>query len=462
MPGNAPAPFRPSDIGNAERLVQWHGQALRYVSVWKSWMVYDGVRWARDENGHVERASKMTLRRMVAEAALLDDPDAKAKIFTHCLKSESDARIKGMVARAKAESGVSVKHTLFDAEPWLFNCANGTLDLRSQSFRPHSAEDYLTKCSPVKWDPAAKAPSWDRFLLEVFDGRLDLINYLQRAVGYSLTGDTREQCLHLLHGVGANGKSTFLELLATAFGDYAIQADFATFLEQRFDGAPRNDVARLAGARMVRSSEVGEGKRFNESLVKSLTGSETVAARFLYSEAFEFTPTFKLWFAANHKPVIRGQDHAIWRRVRLVPFTVQFDGEQRDETLKDRLMEELPGILRWCVEGCAMWLENGLQPPCDVLAATADYKVESDVIGGFIDEMCETGPGLEVSAGDLYHAFRKWAKDNGEYELSQTAFGKRISERGFGERKSSTKYRTGLRLAMLSKADSQEQPSWYQ
>jgi putative DNA primase/helicase len=263
-----------------------------------------------------------------------------------------------------------------------------------------------------------------------------------------------------LHGSGSNGKSTFLEVLQALLGDYGVQADFATFVEKKGDG-PRNDVARLAGARMVRSSEIGEGKRLNESLVKSLTGQDTIAARYLYSEAFEFKPTFKLWLAANHKPVIRGTDHAIWRRVRLIPFTVTIRDDEKDETLKDRLLTELPGILQWAVAGCQQWLESGLRPPDVVMAATQAYQSESDILGAFLDECCELGTGLEVAAGDLYAAYRKWAKDNGEFELSQTAFGRRIEERGFDVRKNGIKYRRGLRL-LPNVLPVKSEPNWWQ
>ena len=197
---------------------------------------------------------------------------------------------------------------------------------------------------------------------------------------------------------------------------------------------------------MVRSEEVGEGKRFNEPLIKSLTGETIVSARFLYSEAFEFLPVFKLWFAANHKPVIRGVDPAIWRRVRLVPFEIAIPDSEKDDTLRARLFAEAPGILAWCVRGCREWLEYGLQPPAVVAAATKDYRSESDVLGAFLDDCCELGPTFDVKSGDLYASYRRWATQGGEYVLSQTAFGRRIDERGFDARKNGVKYRTGLRL----------------
>jgi putative DNA primase/helicase len=287
-----------------------------------------------------------------------------------------------MLARAQAERGVAITHNALEVDPWRLTVMNGTLDLRTGEMGEHRREDLYTRFVPVEYDPVAECREWLVFLNRVLNGNEELIAFLQRAMGYSLTGSTGEQCLFFLHGSGANGKSTFLEILRALLGDYAVQADFATFLENRNDG-PRNDIARLFGARVVTSSEVGEGKKVNESLVKSLTGTDRVAARFLYAEAFEFLPTFKLWLAANHKPVIRGTDTAIWRRIRLVPFTVEIPEGERDPELPNRLRAELPGILAWAVQGCLLWLESGLGVPDQVRAATDAYRRESDILGAF-------------------------------------------------------------------------------
>jgi len=434
-----------TDLGNAERLIAAHGKDLHYVTAWKSWLVWTGKYWRRDDTCELERRAKKTVRGIWREARQEKNKDRKKDLARHAIQSESNGSIRAMIERARAEPGVAIRYQEFDRHPFLLNLRNGTLDLSTGQLSAHDRDHLLTKYADVEFIDGAECPLWLAFLKRIFDDNQEIISYLQRAVGYSLTGDTREQCLHLLHGSGSNGKSTFLEVLQALLGDYGVQADFATFVERKTDG-PRNDVARLAGARMVRSSEVGEGKRLNESLVKSLTGQDTIAARFLYSEAFEFKPTFKLWLAANHKPVIRGTDHAIWRRVRLIPFTVTISDDEKDETLKDRLIAELPGILRWAVAGCEQWLERGLQAPEAVTVATSNYKNESDIIGNFLEECCEIAPSLEVPATDLYAAYKRWAHDNGEFELSQTAFGRRIEERGFDARKNGVKYRKGLRL----------------
>jgi putative DNA primase/helicase len=422
-----------TDLGNGERLVRRHGDAIRHVTLWKRWQLWDECRWSADENVRIERLAKQTVGDIWGEAKEATVKEERSDIIKHAIRSESDAAIRHMLARAAAEEGIAIRPRDLDRDPWLFNVENGTIELKTALLREHRREDLITKLAPVRYDPDAKCPTWLAFLERVMGGRSELVEFLKRAIGYSLTGDTREQCLFLLHGTGQNGKSTFLEILRALLGDYAVQADFATFLDRKYEG-PRNDVARLFGARAVTSSEVGEGKRFNESLIKTLTGSDTIAARFLYSEAFEFRPQFKLWLAANHKPVIRGTDLAIWRRIRLVPFEVTIPESERDEQLTETLLHELPGILAWAVEGCQSWLESGLTMPDDVRCATQKYRDESDILGHFLSDCCEERRG-ESSAyepsGKLYEAYRRWATAGGEYVVTQTQFSRQLDERSF-------------------------------
>lgn len=436
-----------TDVGNAQRLVDAHGRDLRWVARWKAWYVWDGRRWARDETGEVERRAKSVVKDMLAYAMELDG-DKRIALIGHALKSEAAGKLDAMIRLARSEPGIAISHGMLDEQPWALTVRNGTIDLRTGQLGPHERGHLGTKLTNIDYDPAAPCVAWQRTLGVLFAGNQPLIDYVQRAIGYSLTGDTREQVLHLCYGTGANGKSTMLDVLAQLSGEYGLQADFQTFLETGNHSGPRNDVARLAGARLVRSSEVGENKKLNEGLIKSLTGGDIVSARFLYSEDFEFKPQFKLWLAANHKPVIRGTDYAIWRRMRLIPFEVTIAPDQRDETLPSTLKSELPGILAWAVQGCQGWLEAGLRPPEIVLAATDAYRHESDTIGAFLDEECEVGSGHEVQSGPLYQAYTRWAKDNGEYAMTATAFGRRLGERGHTSiKRGSFKYRSGLRLA---------------
>jgi putative DNA primase/helicase len=284
----------------------------------------------------------------------------------------------------------------------------------------------------VEYDPAAKCPLWETFLGRIMAGNERIIRFLQRAVGYSLTGLTREQLLFLLYGRGSNGKSTFLEVLRAIFGDYACQSEFATFLERR-DDSIRNDVARLDGARLVTAIETERTRRLSEPLVKQLTGSDTVTARFLHQEFFEFKPTFKLWLATNHKPTIQGTDEGIWRRIRLIPFTVEIPAPERDLELGEKLLAESSGIVRWAVEGCLEWQRHGLMAPPEVIAATTEYRTESDVLATFLDECCVVAADAKVTAGELYKLYREWADRAGEKMESQRWFSQAIAERGFGK-----------------------------
>lgn len=452
-PGPDRIHYHLSDVGNAQRLVATHGHTLRWVSRWKTWLAWDGRRWARDESGEVERRAKDVLRDMMREAAELTGED-RTLLASHAIKSEQANRVRAMIDLARSEPGVSISYAMLDQQPRRLTVRNGTLDLATGTLGPHNPAHLMTKLVDIEYDADAACPLWRDTLSVIFGGDVSLIEYVQRAVGYSLTGDTNEQCLHLCHGTGSNGKSTIFDVLGHLVGEYGQQADFTTFLERRHDSGPRNDVARLAGARLVRSSEVGDQKKLNEGLIKSLTGGDTITARFLFSEDFEFRPQFKLWLAANHKPVIRGTDFAIWRRMRLIPFDVTITDAQKDDTLPFKLHKELPGILAWAVEGCQSWLQEGLRPPERVLAATAEYRSESDIIATFIAECCAVDRTAEVAGGTLYTAYMRWSKDNGEFVMSNTRFGRELTDRGIEVRHTNTgKVRRGLRLLHELKPD---------
>ncbi len=454
--------YKATDVGNGERFVDQHGADVRWVTRWKTFLVWDGRRWARDESCEVERRAKATIRTALEAVVRDSTADNRAMWLAHLVKSESSGKIRAMIEMARSEPGMIVDYADLDQQLMQLTVRNGAIDLASGKLGPHQRSHYSTKLVDIDYDPTAGCPTWLKTLDVVFGGDMSLIAYLQRAIGYSLTGDTREQVLHLCHGTGANGKSTILDVLAALTGDYGSSADFSTFLERRNDSGPRDDVARLAGARLVRSSEVGENKRLNEGLIKSLTGGDIICARFLYSENFEFKPQFKLWLAANHKPVIRGTDYAIWRRIQLIPFEVTIAPEQRDEGLPAKLRAELPGILAWAVEGCQMWLAEGLRPPARVEAATDAYKAESDSMATFIEEVCEVNPTFESSSGDLYKAFKQWADTNGEYVMSNQMFGRRLSERGYEQRKTGGLIRRrGIRLRSADAPSVQQEAEWY-
>jgi putative DNA primase/helicase len=335
-----------------------------------------------------------------------------------------------MVNLAKSEEGIPIAPAAFDRDPWLFNVENGTLDLRTGTLRPHRAEDFLTKLAPVAYEPQATAPTFAAFLTRIFANDPAMLGYLQQAIGYSLTGQTIEQCWFLLHGIGANGKSTLLRTLIDLLGDYATWTPTQTLLAKRGEGID-NDLARLRGARFVDATETDGGRRLAEELVKRLTGGDKVAARFLYGEFFEFAPEFKLWLATNHKPEIRGTDQATWRRVRLIPFTVTIPDAQQDRGLLEKLRGEFPGILRWMVEGRLAWQRGGLGLPDAVREATQEYRASMDVIGQFFAECCAAGAKATAKAADLYRAYGVWCERNREHPESRRRFGEALSERGY-------------------------------
>jgi putative DNA primase/helicase len=422
-------PERPcTDLGNAERLVRLFGDRIRFVPQW-GWLVWDGKRWARDA-GHqrITELAEETVRQIYREAAEAQDPEERAKLAKWAIASESRQRITAMIDLAAPMCLASPDE--FDADDWFLNLENGVLNLRTFEFLPHNPNWKLTKLAPVTYDPDADCPKWKAFLQRIFHGNERLIRFVQRAVGYSLTGSTREQCLFFLHGTGANGKSTFLEVIRALLGDYAVTAEFSTFVADR-KSSVRNDIARLHSARLVTAIEVGEGKRFAEELIKTLTGGDTVAARFLYREFFEFKPRFKVWLAANYKPEIRGSDYAIWRRIRLVPFTVTIPPEEQIPDLAEQLKEELSGILNWALEGLRDWLTNGLQPPPEVTEATEAYRAEMDIVGLFVQDACVLDPKAVTPSKTLYDAFRDWCAENGYEPFGQTAFGRRLAAKGF-------------------------------
>jgi putative DNA primase/helicase len=416
-----------TDMGNAARLVHWHGDKLLYCHPWRRWLVWDGQRWKPDDTAGVVRMAKDTVRRIYAEASKIHEKRKRVARAEHAKRSEANTRIKAMIELAQSEPGIPVLPDQLDSDPWLLTVANGTLDLRTGELLGHDPDRFHTKLVEVPYDRGADCPLWMEFLNEIMGGDETMIRFLQRAVGYSLTGDTSERCLFILHGCGANGKTTFLEVVRALLGDYALRIQTETLLTgKRSASAASPDIAGLKGARFASASESEEGRRLAEAFIKDVTGGDTITARFLYSRAFNFKPECKVWLATNHKPEIRGTDKAIWDRPKLIPFKVTIPEAKQDKHLTEKLTRELPGVLAWAVEGCIAWQRDGLGIPEKVKAAVATYKNEMDILGEFIEDCCIEGADKEALAGDLYAAYKDWGGD-----LSQRKFGRALRERGY-------------------------------
>jgi putative DNA primase/helicase len=441
--------FELSDCGNAEALTARHGDRIRWDAAQGQWRRFTGKRWGIDIDGAIDRAALETIRDMKATAAVMTDRKESAALWNHAHRSESNGRINAMLERARKQPGITITADQLDRDAWKFNVDNGTLQLNPPKLIRHDPADLITRISPVNFDSAATCPRFLEFIAWAFRARETLIAFVQRYLGYSLTGITSEQCFAIGYGAGGNGKTVLMELMRFIFGDYAIEADMATFLARSQDGI-RNDLAALRGARLATASEVSDGRRMDEALVKKLTGDEVIRARFLYAEGFEFKPEFKLFIAANHKPIIRGTDAGIWRRVKLIPFDATVTDDQRDKSLCEKLKGEASGILNWLLAGCVEWQSDGLGDSPEVKQAVTGYREEMDVLGQFIDACCIVGPKVEAGSTALYEQFKAWATANGEHVMTQTKFSLRLSERRFESKRRPDGLKAWIGIGILS------------
>lgn len=420
------------DMGNAERFVDLFGENVRYCYTEKKWYFYNSMRWSVDNLGVILRMADKCVEAMKAEAKLYLQADEEsggdmAKAFEkHMKSSRSNKSKKAMLS--EVEHHIPILPIQMDRYKMALNTPSGIINLKNGDVKAHNPEYYFTKITSVDCAEAADCPRWLAFLDDIFAGDKDLIRYIQKAVGYSLTGSTAEQCAFFLYGTGRNGKSTFIDVIRDVFGDYAANIQPETIMvKSSQSNAINSDIARLKGARLVTSVEPNEGVRLNEGLLKQLTGDDTVTARKLYSEEFEFKPEFKLWMATNHKPIIRGTDTGIWRRIHMIPFNVQIPEDKVDKNLTHKLKAEMTAIFKWCIDGCLMWQREGLQMPAAVLKSVREYRREMDVISAFIEDKC-TLEGT-VQASMLYAAYASWADSNNEYCMSNTKFSTELAKR---------------------------------
>lgn len=422
------------DTGNAERLHDAYGDVLKYSYVDKKWMFYKDGKWSYDNIGYNRTLADASVEIMKQERIMYHEHDEKEgddmekQFMKHYKKTRSFSGKTNMLR--EAEHYEPLLPSMLDKHKQLINCRNGIINLKTGEFMNHDRMAFMTKITGCNYNIAAPEPAqWIAFLNDIFDADKDLIRYIQKAVGYSLTGSTSEQCVFFLYGTGKNGKSTFLEVIRSILGDYATNIQPQTIMVKPSSGNGANsDIARLKGSRLVTSVEPNEGMRIDEGLLKQLTGDDVVTARKLFGDEFEFKPEFKLWMATNHKPIIRGTDTGIWRRIHLIPFTVQIPENKVDRHLKYKLSKEMDGIFRWAVEGCRLWQSEGLRMPRLVLEAIKEYRHEMDVISAFIDNCCTEGGG-EVKAAQLYAVYARWADENNEYKMSNTKFGAEMTKR---------------------------------
>ena len=454
QPKSRPGKRPTTELGNAERFADEYSNRLRFVSELKAWIECDGSRFRFVSEERAYQLMKLIVRCIDCEVLREKDSDKRLALKKWAIQSEKKSVMANSLSLAEKEECLTVSANQLDRNPWLITVQNGTIDLRTGELRESDTEDLITKQVPVLFDLSATCPRWITFLERVIpDSGLRL--YLQKAVGYSLTGQTTEQIMFFLYGLGQNGKSVFINIVEALLGgkdseeNYAAKMASDSVMASKWgnQGGNTPELVKLRSARLVTVSEVSQGHKLNEALIKDLTGGDSITACAKYKAPITFRPTFKLWMYGNYKPNINGTDEGIWRRIKLVPFSVTIPSEERDNHLEDKLLAELPGILNWALEGCLKWQKEGLGEPEVVADAVKEYREDQDIFGGFLSENCEVGPAFQVSASDLFAAYVAWCKRAEMYVHTQTSFGRNLTQRGFGsEKRGGNAYRVGLRL----------------
>ena len=459
-----------TDTGNGQCFARQHGQIVRHVHDWKKWLSWDGKRWRHDDAGQSKALAKKTVLHMYHEAGAMllalkekygneiekDDAegDQTAKIMMRKIKatlawahkSQSAPRINAILDLARSEPGIPLQPCDLDTNPWLLNCENGTIDLKTGRLREHRQCDYLTNIVPTTFDARAKCPIWERFVSQILADRKNVVEYMQRLIGYFLTGVVHEHILPIFHGVGANGKSVFINTIFNMLGEnYSGKCPRDLLMAIKNDRHPAS-MAWLFGKRFAAAVETAEGARMDEALIKELTGDDKINARRMHENPWEFLPTHKICLVTNHRPQVRGTDHGIWRRLRLIPFEVVFADSQQDKRLTEKLRGELPGILAWAVRGCLEWQRVGLADAPEVLAATEAYKSDEDRLGTFLAESCKLNREFRAKISDVYSAFAKWCESTGDRATSGKAFTQALAEREI-ERDTGRRWYLGIALS---------------
>ncbi len=434
--GTAAKSYPMDDTGNAQRFRDAMGENLRFSHTDKVWYVWDGARWRFDDTGGIKRMADEMLDQMEKDLFGMQDPDAITAYKANLRRARSNKGKEAMLKETQHLEGIPVLQDAFDKHKGLLNTPSGIVTLKDGKLQPHRKEYYLTRMAGATLDPKADCPTWLRFLEDITAKDKELMHYLQCMIGYCLSGSVREQCVFFLYGTGSNGKSTFVNTVRELLGDYAMNTQAESIMVRDRSGGARGDLARLKGARLVTVSEPEEGMVLNEGLIKDMTGGEPLTARFLYGREFEYKPEFKVLMATNHKPRIKGTDFGIWRRIKLIPFTMQLPASKQDRNLSEKLRGELPGILNWAIKGSLAWQKNaravgsGL-PACQAVdAAVEEYKGEMDRLKQFLDECIAERPNNRLQASLFYKIYYSWCHENGErFPITATKFGREMKKR---------------------------------
>lgn len=417
-----------SDTGNAKRFFDLYGDNIKYNFTNKMWLIFDGKTWLNDNSEQVKKFTNLMIDKMQKELENINDKEYQV-VFAKNLKHLSSTSGKEAMLK-EFKHLVPISNNELDTQDYYLNCKNGVVDLRNGLILPHNKDYFMSKNTncEVSFDTPTL---WLKTLNDIFENNAELINYIQLALGYTLTGYIKEQILFECIGNGSNGKSVLFNTIYKMLGDYSVNIQIESILTKTFSssGNASPDIAKLSGARFVRTNEPSENARFNEGLVKQLTGGDVITARFLYGNEFDFTAKFKLWIACNNKIIIRGNDNGIWRRIRLIAFNRQFDEKDADKDLEIKLLGELPQILGWCVKGAIKYFENGLITPDIVIQAVNEYKKEMDLVAKFIEEKCSINAKYKIKSSDLYNEYKTWAKITNEWEMNATRFGREISKK---------------------------------
>lgn len=417
-----------TDAGNADRFVSLHGENVRYCNPMRGWYIWNGKYWAFDETQQVALLVEETAKSISKEAAKVGNLAESMQLSKWATTSLQRNRLNNMLALAQARLPITPDE--FDKNHWQLNVQNGTVDLKIGQLVPHDRSNYISKIAPVTFDPEATCPLWERTLNTIFDGDDRLIRYMQKVIGYALTGDVSEKCFFVLHGSGDNGKTLMMNAVMEVFGDYAASTAMDTFIVT-LPGAASSDVMRLKGARLAMASEAEKQYNLAEAKIKRLTGGDKYTACFKYKEPIDFYPEFKIFLLTNQIPRFNITDKALLNRIRMIPFNVAIPPEQQDKHLLDKLKLECSGILNWAITGCLLWQQEGLEPPKTVVDALEDHRLQIDVVARFLNECCVLDPGSKVGVTPLHEAYKEWAISNDLDIMGRKVFNTALNSRGY-------------------------------